>query len=101
MILDTLKLKLIEAQKAKDELRLSVIRFLVAAIKNKEIELRPKNEVMDDEKILQVLKKQIKMRNDSIESYKAGNRLDLVERETKEKEVLEALQQELSPVSAN
>jgi uncharacterized protein YqeY len=89
MILDTLKSKLIEAQKAKDELRVSVLRFLFSAIKNKEIELRPQNQVLDDEKIFAVIKKQIKMRKDSIESYKAGNRQDLVDKETNELNVLE------------
>jgi len=101
MILDILKTKLIESQKSKDELTLGVLRFLNSAIKNKEIELRPKGEVLDDEKILQVLKKQIKMRNDSIESYKAGNRMDLVERESNEKAVLESLLKELMPDPQN
>ncbi len=101
MILDILKIKLIESQKSKDELTLGVLRFLNSAIKNKEIELRPKGEVLDDEKIIQVLKKQIKMRNDSIESYKAGNRMDLVERESKEKDVLESLLKELMPDPQN
>lgn len=97
MITTVITQKLIEAQKSKDELALSVLRFLNAAIKNKEIELRPKGEVLDDEKIFAVFKKQIKMRNDSIESYKAGNRSDLVEKETKEKEYLEKLVTEFFP----
>ena len=97
MITTVITQKLIAAQKSKDELGVSVLRFLNAAIKNKEIELRPKGEVLDDEKIFAVLKKQIKMRNDSIESYKAGNRADLVEKESKEKDYLENLIKELYP----
>ena len=91
MMIETLQKKLIEALRNKDEVRVSVIRFLNAAIKNKEIELRPKGETLDDEKIFQVIKKQIKMRNDSIESFKAGNRQDLIDKENAEKAVLEDL----------
>lgn len=89
MMLDTLKAKLFEAQKAKDEFRVSVLRFLLAAVKNKEIELRVTKEELNDEKVFGVIKKQIKMRRDSIESYKAGNRQDLVDKETKEMQLLE------------
>ncbi len=86
---EVLKSKLIEAMKAKDSVRVSVIRFLMSAIKYKEVELRSTNETITEEKIFGVIKKQIKMRNDSIESFKAGNRQDLVEKESAEKAILE------------
>ncbi|OGC46311.1 hypothetical protein A2V49_00405 [candidate division WWE3 bacterium RBG_19FT_COMBO_34_6] len=91
MILQDLQQDLIKYQKAKDSLRIDVIRFLMAGIKNKEIELRGQNIVLNDEHIVKVINKQIKQRNDSIESYKMGNREDLVQKETKEKEILEEI----------
>ncbi len=91
MILESLRQKMLAAQKTNDIHTLGVLRFLFAALKNKEIELRPQKLELTDEEALKVLKKQIKQRNDSIESYKTGNRQDLVDKETKEREVLETL----------
>lgn len=88
MILDTLKSQLISAQKSRDELRVSVLRYLFAAVKNREIELRSQKVELTDEHILKVIQKQIKQREDSITNYKAGNRQDLVDKETAEMNIL-------------
>jgi uncharacterized protein YqeY len=77
-----------EAMKSKDSLKLSTLRFLHSAIKNREIELRP-NPLNNDE-AMGVLKKLVKQRKESIEQYKAGNRQDLVDQETSELKILEA-----------
>ncbi len=92
MTLQDLQAKIIFYYKAKDELRLSVVKYLLAAVKNKEIELRPQGKRLDEEIIGKVLEKQIKQRKDSIESYKEGNRQDLVDKETRELEILYELQ---------
>lgn len=91
MILEALQKNLISAQKARDGVRVGVFRFLMSAIKNKEIELRSTGEELTDEQVLKVIKKQIKQRKDSIESYKQGNREDLVAKESEELEILEEI----------
>ena len=91
MTLESLNQQLISAIKSKDLLRVSVLRYLLAGIKNREIELRPENKVVDEEQVIKVLEKQIKQRKDSIESYKMGKRQDLVDKESSELEILEEL----------
>ncbi|HEY8271333.1 MAG TPA: GatB/YqeY domain-containing protein [Pseudobdellovibrionaceae bacterium] len=77
-----------DAMRAKDQLKLNTLRFLQAAIKNREIELRP-NPISSDE-VMGVLKRLVKQRKESIEQYQAGNRQDLVDQEAAELKVLEA-----------
>lgn len=89
MILDELKTDLIVAMKDKATLKVSVIRFLVAAVKNKEIELKSKSEQLTDEHVLKVLKKQIKQRNQSIEQYESAGRAEQAQQEKDELEILE------------
>lgn len=76
-----------EAMKSKDQLRLEAIRFLQAAIKNKEIELRPNAITSDD--VMGVVKRMVKQRKESIEQYQAANRQDLVDKEAAELKILE------------
>jgi uncharacterized protein YqeY len=72
--------------KAKDELRLSVLRMMKSAIKNKEIEkIRP----LDDAESLQVLNTLVKQRRESVEMFAKGGRQDLAEKETKEIAIIE------------
>ena len=89
MILEKLKTKLIEAQKARDTARLEVLRYLLAQIKNREIELRPAGKEMNDEEVLKVINKQIKQRVDTIEDFKKSGRQDLIDREILQKTILE------------
>lgn len=72
---------------AKDSAKLNTLRFLNAAIKNKEIELRPTELTSED--IMGVIKKLVKQRKESIEQFQAGGRTDLVEQETVELKVME------------
>ena len=87
----TLKERLTEemkqAMKAKEKGRLSAIRMVRAAIRDKEIEKR--NE-LDDGGVLEVIANQIKKRKDAIELARQAGRDDLVESETAEVAVLEA-----------
>lgn len=76
-----------EAMKTKDQVKLGTIRFLQAAIKNREIELRP-NPITQDE-VMSVVKKLVKQRKESIEQYAAAGRQDLVDNESAELKVLE------------
>lgn len=76
-----------EAMKAKDQVRLETIRFLQAAIKNREIELRP--DAINQDEVLSVVKKMVKQRKESIEQYQSAGRQDLVDKEKTELKILE------------
>jgi uncharacterized protein YqeY len=74
-----------EALRAGDKLRLSTIRMLRAAIHNRAIEKKRK---LTDEEITQVISSLIKKAKESIEQFQKGNRIDLVEKEEAEMNVL-------------
>jgi uncharacterized protein YqeY len=76
-----------EAMKARDTERVSALRMVNSALKNKEIDKRP--EPLTDEDTIGVLKKLSKQRKDSIEQYQKAGRDDLVEQEQRELAVLE------------
>jgi len=73
--------------KAKDQVRLSALRMLKAAIMNKNVE---KGRDLDDAEVLQVIGSLVKQRRDSIEQFQAAGRTDLVDKEAAEMAVLDA-----------
>ena len=75
------------AMRAKDSKRLGVIRMLMAAIKQREIDERI---VLDDPQVLAVIDKMIRQRRDSYEQFAAAKRTDLADQEKFEIEVLQA-----------
>jgi uncharacterized protein YqeY len=75
-----------EAMKNKDNIRSSTLSFLRAEMINVAIEKRKK--ALDDVEVIAVIKKHIKQHQDSIEQFGKGNRQDLVDKETKELEIL-------------
>src|SRR5687768_15871270 len=77
------------AMKAKDQIRLSALRMLKAAIMNKGIE---KGHDLDDAEVLQVVASLVKQRRDSIDQFTKAGRTDLVDKETGEIKVLEQYQ---------
>jgi len=77
--------RLKEALKQKDSLRVSVLRMLLAAIKNKEVE---KIRALTEDEFFAIVKTSIKQHLDSIEGFTKGQRLDLVEKEEKELQIL-------------
>ena len=82
------------AMRAKDSARLSAIRLLQAAIKQKEVDERI---VVDDTAVLAIVEKLIKQRKDSIEQFTKAGRTDLVDKETAELNLLTGyLPQQLS-----
>ena len=89
-----------EAMRAKDELKLSVLRMLSAAIHNKELEKRAKSgkvEELTEEETVAVIRSEVKKRRDAIVEFEKGGRADLVEKESAELKILEEyLPQELS-----
>jgi uncharacterized protein YqeY len=75
------------AMRAKDAARLLTIRGLLAACKQREVDERV---VLDDAAVIAIIDKLVKQRKDSIAQFTAGNRPDLVEKESAELSVLEA-----------
>jgi len=75
-----------QALKAGDKDRLKVVRMLLAAIKQIEVDRRTE---LDDSGVLGVLEKMVKQRRESVSQFQAGNREDLVDIELAEIEVLE------------
>jgi hypothetical protein len=75
-----------EAMKSRDALKSSVLSFLRADMLN-QATAKKKNK-LDDPEIVAVIKKQIKQRQDSIEQFTKGNRLEMAEKEKKESEML-------------
>ena len=78
---------LVDAMRAKDELRLSVLRGIKAAIKNREVE---KIRALDETESIQILQTLVKQRKESIEQFTKGNRPELAEKETKELAIIES-----------
>ena len=84
------------AMRAKDAGRLSPIRLLLAAIKQREVDERKE---LTDADVLAVIDKMVKQRRDSIAQFEAGKRMDLVAIEQSELAVLQAyLPQQLADV---
>src|SRR5689334_19721356 len=77
-----------EAMRAKAATRLSVLRMLKAAIKNAAIEKGGADAQLNDADASQVIRKQVKQRQDSIESFSKGGRPELAAKETEELNVL-------------
>src|SRR5277367_4705202 len=78
---------LVDAMRAKDELKLSVLRGVKAAIKHREIE---KIRALDESESIQILQMLVKQRKESIEQFTKGNRPELAEKESKELAILES-----------
>ena len=84
-----------EAMKARDTFKSSVLSFLRAEMLNQAT--AKKKDKLDDAEIFVVIKKQIKQRQDSIEQFTKGGRLDAAEKEKKELEILKSyLPEEMS-----
>jgi uncharacterized protein YqeY len=78
---------MVEAMRSRDELRLSCLRMMKSALKNKEIE---KRSALDEKEAQQVLSTLIKQRRDSIEQFQKGGRQELADKEAAEIKVIEA-----------
>ncbi len=73
------------AMRSKDAHRLGVIRLILAAIKQREVDERTE---LDDSQVLAILDKMTKQRRDSIEQYTKGDRPELADKERTEIDVI-------------
>ena len=78
---------MVDAMRKKEELRLSTLRMMKAALHNKEVEKRGK---LEEKEELQVFGTMIKQRKDSIEAFEKGNRPELAKKEADEIAIIEA-----------
>lgn len=79
------------AMKSKDRRRVSTLRLILAALKDRDIAARGKGnpDGVSDEEILQMLSTMVRQRRESIEQYEKGGRVDLVEQEREEITIIE------------
>ncbi len=73
----------------KNNVKKNTIRYLLAEIKNREID---NQKVLDDDQVSQLIARQLKQRKESISMFEKGGRTDLVEKETQEIVVLQSYQ---------
>src|SRR3954465_9016369 len=73
-----------QAMRARETMKLGVLRMLKAALKNAAIEKSGPEAVMNDAETIQVIRKQVKQRQDSIESFEKGGRAELAAKEKEE-----------------
>jgi uncharacterized protein len=84
---DQIQKDVVEAMRSRNELRLSTLRMVKAALKNKEIDKRGP---LDEKESQQVLSTLIKQRRDSIEQFQKGGRQELADKEAAEIVIIEA-----------
>lgn len=78
-----------EAMKARDTARLSTVRMILAAVKDKEIALRTSGQEMSEGEVLALLGKMVKQRQESAKVYVDGGRKELADKELAEVGVIE------------
>ncbi|MGB7293724.1 MAG: GatB/YqeY domain-containing protein [Thermodesulfobacteriota bacterium] len=76
------------ALRSRNELELSVLRMLQAAIRNKEIEIKRGKEFLTDEEVIEVISGEVKRRKEAVSEYTKANRQDLADREKVEVDIL-------------
>lgn len=91
MIRNRLMRELKEAMKAKDQTRLSTLRLINAAIKDRDIAARSDDNIegVGEAEIREILAKMIKQRRDSAEAYDEAGRIELAEQERAEIEIIQ------------
>jgi len=89
MLKQQIQNELKQAMLSRDVLRTSVLRLLLSAITYYEIQKGGAGYEATDEDFLSVIQKEVRQRRDSVEQFKKGGRQDLVDKETKELELLQ------------
>ena len=88
-LMERIDAELKDAMRARDTAKLGVLRMLKAALKNSAIEKGGAEAQLDDAEAIQVVRKQLKQRQDSIESFEKGGRAELAEKEKAEIAILQ------------
>ncbi|MCX6783634.1 MAG: GatB/YqeY domain-containing protein [candidate division WWE3 bacterium] len=103
MLTEKLHEDLITAQKAGDTAKVAALRYLLADVKNREIELRYLQNTgkvpvgtfqadgnISDQEVISIIQKQVKQHIESVTAFESGNRADLANKEATELSILEA-----------
>ena len=86
-LVEQIQTDMVEAMRSRDELRLSTLRMVKAALQNKKIEKRA---ALEEREAQQVLSTLIKQRRDAIEQFQKGGRQELADKEAAEIKMIEA-----------
>ena len=86
-LIEKIEADFLVAFKAKEELKVAVLRLLKSAIKNKMIEIKPAT--LEEAQVVAVIKSEIKKRKESIENFIKGGRQELADKEIAELKILE------------
>ena len=86
MLLEKLREDMKTAMRAKDALALGTLRMILAGVMNEDVK---QGKPLDDAGVMAVIQRGIKSRKDSVEQFTKGGRQDLVDKETKEIEILQ------------
>ena len=98
-MIEQLDKDMVEAMKNKERERLTVIRMVKASLKQEQIDHKKE---LNDELLIDVVNKQIKMRRDSITEFEKGDRKDLIEKTQEEIDILmKYLPEQLSEEEVN
>ena len=90
MLHEQIKEGIKESMKARDTVRLNVMRGLVTAFTNELVATgKTPQDILDDEKVIAVIARTAKQRKDAIEQFTKGGRMDLVEEDTAQLKILE------------
>ena len=88
MLKEKLESDLKVALKSSDSLRREVLRLVLTQTRNEEIKIRVLKKELDDDHILEILKREVKKRKEAAEIFTKGNRKDLADKELKEAEII-------------
>ena len=99
MLRDQLTIAMKQAMKDKDKRRLTTIRLILAAIKDRDIAARSDKQVIENEDavVLEILTKMIKQRKESIVVYEEAGRLELAQQEQAEMDIIAEFQPRQMP----
>ena len=79
----------LQAYKAKENVRVSVLRLIKTAVKNRLVEIKRPGGTLTDEEMLDLILKEAKQRRDSIEQFIAAGRTDLADKENAELDIIQ------------
>jgi uncharacterized protein YqeY len=86
MIHQTIKDQIKDAMRAKDSLKLEVLRGLQSLFSNELIAKGKSDPLLDDDSVLALIRRSVKQRKDSIEQFEKGGRSDLAEKEKQDQD---------------
>ncbi len=90
MLLEKVTSSLKEAMINKDDFKTSVLRMVIAAVRNREIEKKGKGQNITEDDVIDVLRKEVKKRKDASAMYQSGGRMESADEEEKEVQFIES-----------